>query len=58
MINIRKATAYDISVIVQMTANDALGKTKVHFQTPIPKVYLMALENIIADRIKVFSGEF
>ncbi len=50
MINIRKATTNDISAIVQMIADDALGKTRENFQTPLPKEYIMAFENINADK--------
>ena len=50
MINIRKATANDVSAIVQMIADDDLGKTRENFQTPLPKEYIMAFENINADK--------
>jgi len=39
MINIRKATTNDISTIVQTIADDALGKTRENFQTPVSKEY-------------------
>lgn len=50
MINIRKATANDVSAIVQMIADDDLGKTRENFQTQLPKEYIMAFENINADK--------
>ena len=50
MINIRRATTSDISAIVQMIADDTLGKTRENFQTPLPKEYRMAFENINADK--------
>lgn len=50
LINIRKATTSDISAIVQMIADDALGKTRENFQTPLPKEYMIAFENINADK--------
>lgn len=50
MINIRKATINDVSEIVQMIADDALGKTREHFETPLPKEYIIAFENINADK--------
>ena len=46
---IRKATKNDIQAIVQMIADDALGKTRENFQTPLPKEYIIAFENINAD---------
>ncbi|GAA4899341.1 GNAT family N-acetyltransferase [Flaviramulus aquimarinus] len=50
MINIRKATINDVSAIVQMMADDALGKTRENFQMPLPKAYIMAFENINVDK--------
>lgn len=58
IINIRKATTNDDSASVQMIADDALGKTRAHFQAPLPKAYLMAFENINVNRVKVRSGGF
>ncbi|CAH8281339.1 ribosomal protein S18 acetylase RimI-like enzyme [Mariniflexile fucanivorans] len=45
----RKATAQDISAIVELMADDALGQQRENFQTPLPAAYLKAFENIIAD---------
>ena len=50
MINIRRATTSDISAIVQMIADDTLGKTRENFQTTLPKEYRMSFENINADK--------
>ena len=46
----RKATVNDIPAIVEMLADDELGKTREDFQTPLPKEYIMAFENINADK--------
>jgi N-acetylglutamate synthase-like GNAT family acetyltransferase len=48
--NIRKATENDISTIVEMIADDELGKTRENYQIPLPTEYLKAFENIIADQ--------
>lgn len=45
----RKANREDVSEIVKMIANDALGKTRENFQTPLPEVYYSAFENIRND---------
>jgi GNAT superfamily N-acetyltransferase len=46
----RKATRNDISKIVEMIADDELGKTRENFQTPLPTEYLNAFDNINADQ--------
>lgn len=46
----RKATKNDVAKIVEMIADDALGKTRENYQTPLPTEYLVAFENINADR--------
>ncbi|MEO9513591.1 MAG: GNAT family N-acetyltransferase [Flavobacteriaceae bacterium] len=46
----RKATRKDVSKIVEMIADDELGKTRECFQTPLPVEYLNAFENITADK--------
>ena len=46
----RKATRNDVSKIVEMIADDALGKTRENFQVPLPIEYLDAFENINADQ--------
>jgi GNAT superfamily N-acetyltransferase len=45
----RKATKNDVSAIVEMIADDELGKTRENFQTPLPTEYLLAFENINSD---------
>lgn len=46
----RKATKNDLSKIVEMIADDELGKTRENYQIPLPTEYLNAFENIIADQ--------
>lgn len=46
----RKATKNDVSKIVEMIADDELGKARENFQTPLPTEYLKAFENINADQ--------
>ena len=48
--NFRKATQKDISKIVEMIADDELGKTRENFQNPLPKEYLEAFKNINTDK--------
>lgn len=45
----RKATQKDIPAIIDMLADDELGKTRENFQNPLPQEYLMAFEIINAD---------
>jgi len=45
----RKATRNDVSKIVEMIADDELGRTRENFQTPLPIEYLSAFEYIDAD---------
>lgn len=45
----RKATENDLSAIVEMIADDALGKTRENFKTPLPSDYLKAFERINTD---------
>ncbi|MCL6274943.1 GNAT family N-acetyltransferase [Muricauda sp. 2012CJ35-5] len=47
--NFRKATRNDVNEIVQMIADDELGKTRENFQIPLPTAYLQAYENIDKD---------
>lgn len=47
--NFRKATIHDISAIVALIADDALGQQRENFQTPLPKSYLEAFSTIHAD---------
>ncbi|MGG6232175.1 N-acetyltransferase family protein [Tenacibaculum sp. SDUM215027] len=46
----RKATRNDVSKIVEMIADDELGKKREKFQIPLPPEYLEAFENINADK--------
>jgi len=45
----RKATEKDIIAIVEMIADDELGKTRENFKIPLPKEYMDAFENISKD---------
>ncbi|MGB8705513.1 MAG: GNAT family N-acetyltransferase [Gillisia sp.] len=45
----RKATEKDVSIIVEMIADDELGKKRESFQIPLPKKYLKAFEKINSD---------
>ncbi|WP_158844482.1 GNAT family N-acetyltransferase [Algibacter sp. L1A34] len=47
--NFRKATENDISIIVEMMADDILGKKRENFQNPLPNAYLKAFEKIDSD---------
>ena len=46
----RKATKKDISKIVEMIADDELGKTRENFKNPLPKENLDAFKNIYTDK--------
>jgi len=46
----RKATKQDVRAIVEMIADDALGKTRENFKIPLPKEYQNAFENIVHDK--------
>jgi GNAT superfamily N-acetyltransferase len=45
----RKATNIDIPQIVEMLADDELGKSRENFQVPLPNEYLSAFEKIDSD---------
>ena len=45
----RKATEKDVTAIVEMLADDALGKTRENYQDPLSKEYLNAFSNINSD---------
>ena len=45
----RKAMEKDVPTIVEMIADDELGKKRENFQNPLPKEYLVAFEKINAD---------
>ncbi|MCI5081487.1 MAG: GNAT family N-acetyltransferase [Saprospiraceae bacterium] len=47
--HIRQATISDLTAIVQLLADDELGKTRENFQLPLPDVYLQAFAKIDAD---------
>ncbi|MGB3343222.1 MAG: GNAT family N-acetyltransferase [Aequorivita sp.] len=50
MINFRKATENDLSSIVEMMADDILGKERENFQNPLPIEYLKAFKRIDSDK--------
>lgn len=45
----RKATINDVQAIVEMIADDELGKQRENFQIPLPEEYYIAFENINSD---------
>ncbi|RYU96481.1 GNAT family N-acetyltransferase [Emticicia agri] len=45
----RKATKADVPFIVQMLANDKLGKLREDYREPLPEKYYQAFENIDTD---------
>lgn len=45
----RKATVNDVQAIVEMIADDELGKQRENFQIPLPEEYYSAFENINRD---------
>lgn len=45
----RKATKEDVPFIVQMLANDKLGKLREDYREPLPEKYYASFENIDAD---------
>ncbi|KAB5492029.1 MULTISPECIES: GNAT family N-acetyltransferase [Flagellimonas] len=47
--NIRRATPADVPHIIQMLANDELGKLREDFRNPLPDTYYKAFENIVND---------
>jgi GNAT superfamily N-acetyltransferase len=46
----REATKHDVETIVQMLADDELGKKREDFQIPIPSEYIKAFEYINSDQ--------
>ena len=46
----RKATRNDVPKIVEMIADDELGKTRENYQIPLPTEFLIAFENIDTDQ--------
>lgn len=58
--NFRKAQKEDVFEIVQMIANDKLGKLREDFQDPLPEKYYQAFQNINNDpnqELIVVDGE-
>jgi GNAT superfamily N-acetyltransferase len=49
-INIRKATPKDVATIVQLLAQDELGKLRESYQIPLPEQYYRAFEEINRDK--------
>jgi len=47
--NFRKADIQDVPHIVQMIANDSLGKLREDYNDPLPEVYIKAFKNIDSD---------
>ena len=45
----RKALRNDLSTIVEMIADDELGKVRENFKTPLPSEYYDAFDNIASD---------
>jgi N-acetylglutamate synthase-like GNAT family acetyltransferase len=48
--NFRKATKNDVPTIVEMIADDELGRKRENFQIPLPSEYIDAFEMINADQ--------
>jgi GNAT superfamily N-acetyltransferase len=48
-VKFRKATVKDVPAIVEMIADDELGKAREYFKIPLPKTYYNAFENINSD---------
>ncbi len=46
---VRSANKNDVSTIVEMIANDELGKLREDFQIPLPQKYYSAFQNILSD---------
>jgi ribosomal protein S18 acetylase RimI-like enzyme len=49
-LHIRKATQKDVPQIVQLLANDELGRQREDFRIPLPNTYLNAFEKINSDQ--------
>ncbi|MBQ4819071.1 GNAT family N-acetyltransferase [Aquimarina sp. MMG016] len=45
----RKATENDVPIIIEMIADDELGKKRENFQKPLPNEYIKAFEKINSD---------
>lgn len=46
----RKATKKDVPFIVQLIADDTLGRLRENYQEPLPESYFKAFENINTDK--------
>ncbi|MCF6299831.1 MAG: GNAT family N-acetyltransferase [Proteobacteria bacterium] len=46
----RKASENDIAALVEMIADDELGKARENFKSPLPKEYIEAFKNINRDK--------
>ena len=49
MMKFRKATINDVPTIVEMIADDELGKARENYTIPLPKTYFDAFERIDSD---------
>ncbi|AIQ47778.1 GNAT family acetyltransferase [Paenibacillus sp. FSL R7-0273] len=49
MIHCRVATVKDLDIIVQMLADDELGRTRERYETPLPESYSAAFQAIDTD---------
>ena len=47
---IRRANQKDVPAIVELIANDELGRLRENFKTPLPQQYLNAFDNINSDQ--------
>ncbi|WP_297695619.1 GNAT family N-acetyltransferase [uncultured Eudoraea sp.] len=47
---IRRAKQADLSAIVELLANDELGRLRESFKTPLPELYLDAFDKINSDQ--------
>jgi len=47
---IRRAKQADLSAIVELLANDELGRLRENFKTPLPQLYLNAFDKIHSDQ--------
>lgn len=47
---IRRAKLKDLSAIVELLANDELGRLRENYKTPLPEQYLNALDKINSDQ--------
>jgi len=48
--NFRKATEKDLPIIIEMLADDELGKKREDLRKPLPNLYLEAFKNIATDK--------